>query len=264
MGLVSKYVNEVRNQTAMTAVYPPNTALQLGAVGSIIDDIFIPEGNIEAFSIPFETSGPGPILRREFKSSSVIKTTFAAGASVNVANVANVKARLELEFGSEFGVFVAVTGCRQQQIKDINAVRAAVMELRTAGKWNDGWRIVTSLTTAKNLTIIVARQRNSKIVLEAEGNVPQIDLANVELKLNVVVDSTSSEQWITETADDKQLFTPFCGLHGIRWNWPKAKFDFLASLEAVGSGAAPALEQEFGEIAGPIDHPWEGWLPLKK
>lgn len=214
MGFVEQYLKTVRKETGMRGVYPPMMDVALGDYGPVRDGRFTPIGNIGKLKSPisFDETSVGSGMSREFKSTAVKKIAIGAGAAGSNGAV-SAKARLELEFGSQSAIFVAVAGCSHNRIADIQSVGTEILKRYRQQDWREDWKVVTELIHAANTTVIVSREKNSKLVLEAAGSEPNINMADANLSLRVVYDSTASEQWITEKPDGGM--TPFCFLSGI-------------------------------------------------
>jgi hypothetical protein len=257
MGLIERYLDTVYEATGMRGVYPPNMNLELGDYGQVKDGRFEPIGNLRDLGIGFEPDRSSGEMHREFKSAQVSKVQFGAGAAVDGAEV-RARARLELTFGSDFSVYYAVAGCVYERIRNIAAVGSEIVHRSKKQSWNDDWKVVTSRMTSSNTTLIVSREKNSKIVLEATADVPMIDMTDPALSLQVVYDSTASDHWITE----KGAMTPFCWLYQIDRDLLGYRPTFERSMRFTGTAgvaADQAAEPVFVLAQRPVD-PLDGWL----
>jgi hypothetical protein len=253
MGIAEDYWRSVRKETKLFPIYPPNMRVQLGDYGRVVDGRFIPEGNLRSMPQPIlfdSVTSPG-LMNFEHKSKKVRRVAVGVSASVN-AGVADVKARLELDFGEEFSVYVAVAGCRHERIKDITTLGNELINRFGADKWNDDYKVVTSLIESANTTVIIARQESSKVVLEAEGDVPYINVADASLSLRITFDSADSQSWVTVKQNKGAKLTPFCSLHEVYDRW-FSRDEFLP-VEAAAAPREPDLAfRRYGESL------LEGW-----
>lgn len=243
MGLVEDYLETVFEETQMFAIYPPQVHVTLGAIGRVKRGRFVPEGNLSGLQnpIPFEgVTSPGT-MSREFKTRDVRRVSLGVGAKVD-AGVVLVKPQLQLEFGSDFSVYFAVAGCRHLRIRDslklgVELIRRHNLPKSHVDYWDPDLKVVTAVWESSNTTLVISRERNTKMVLEAVGQVEKIDLADASLALSVVFDNTTSDQWITEKGGAQKL-TPFCQLHEVDPDWPSADdWELVEPAAPVGEPA---------------------------
>ncbi len=231
MGLAEDYFDVVRKQCAgMVAVYPPNEHIALGDYGPIVDGRFNRLGNIASLGVAVTPRPSQRNMSREFSSKGTSRV--AVGANFAVApGVVTAKPALALSFDSDVSVYFAVAGCTVTGVEDLESMKPVIVDLFRKGRWDKDWRIVTTVVEAANMTVAIAQQRNSKLVLEAKGDVPTLDMASVDLSLNVTFDSSSAEKWITEKSPpgDPPL-TPFCWMYQI-------KTDLFGGAPSLGPAA---------------------------
>jgi hypothetical protein len=236
MGLIENYVDTVRRETGMFAVYPPNQTLRLGDFGKVSDGRFVRYGNIKNLDKPIQTQEvAGQVqMNREFKSRRVRKTVIGGGGSGSASGV-TARARLELEFGSESSVYFAVAGCTHKQLGNLGGVANEIVARSRASQWNDDYRVVTALVEASNTTVVLGREESSKVVLEADAGVPSINMADAKVSLQLTYDSSASENWVTvKPASPKSPLTPFCWFHHIDRDFFGYKPTFDATVENEG------------------------------
>lgn len=216
MSIVQNYVDIVRKETKMFPVYPPNLRVRIGDFGVVDSGTFIVRGNISRLKTPISVAATtGPVgMHREFKSERTRKISIAAGANTSAGGLA-AKARMELEFGSENSVYFNVAGCRHKRIANLGGLANEIVRRTRAGERWDNFRIVTALIESQNTTIVLGRESNSKVVLEAEGDVPTVNVADASLGLRMTYDSSASENWVTVKTTEANPLTPFCWFHQI-------------------------------------------------
>jgi hypothetical protein len=242
MSIAEEYVKTLRAETKMFAVYPPVVRVQLGDIGRVVSGRFIPEGNLRRLDPPilFDTIASPGVMNAEHKSKKVRRVAIGAGATVE-AGVVTAKARLQLDFGDELSIYVAVAGCTHSRINDILGVGAQIVQRSRAGTWNDNLKVVTSIIESSNTTVIIGRQEGSKVVLEAEGDVPYVNIADASLSLRMTFDSSSSQSWVTVKDRSGAKLTPFCSLHEIDRDLfgYRPTFDSFEAAEKQAAGALP-------------------------
>src|SRR5262249_26921849 len=153
---------------------------------------------------------------------------------------ANAKATLEIGFSSEDAVFFNAAGCVFHSVAKKMALGKELMKRYAAGEWKREWVIITDIIKAGATTIVVSGGSNASIVLEATGDVNQIDLANADLGLAV----KSSTNVGYQTVSAKGL-VPLFGLCKIQRKFIIWK-DFTP-LAATGE-AAEMLDDAVGPI----------------
>ncbi|MDO9021358.1 MAG: hypothetical protein Q8S73_44290 [Deltaproteobacteria bacterium] len=257
MSLIEDYIDVVHEETGMWAVYPPSLNVELGDYGTVEDGQFRRLGNVRQFSsCHFEEQMRGQGLSREYKSKRVRKVAMGAGAKID-AGIVTAHPALELSFATDFSVYFAVAGCSNWQITNLQALSEQIVALYREDRWKKEWRLITSIFKATNLTVVISKESESKLVLEASADVPRIDMADANLSLHVLFDSSSSDQWITEKPRDGQdPFTPFYWAHRLTTNI----FGRNPSLEGLEAAALPASEEPLAlALAERTRDPLDGW-----
>jgi len=254
MGLIERYLDTVYEATGMRGVYPPNMEVRLGDYGTVQDGRFEPLGNLADLGVAVETDRSSGQMHREFKSSQVSKVQLGAGASVDGTAV-RAKARLELTFHADFSVYYAVAGCVYERIRNLADVAADVVRRSKKQSWNDAWKVVTSRIVSSNTTLIVSREKGSKMVLEASADVPSIDMTDPALSLRVVYDSTASDHWITE----RGAMTPFCWLHHVDRDLLGYRPTFERTLRFSGIAPGNQVVEPAFVLATRRADPLDGW-----
>lgn len=189
-----------KNFTNHEANFPPSKPVALGDYGVMKNGYFVTVGNISDpelgvdFSILKDTSP----THEKFKSTSDISVTSYAKGSVKPPGGPVVKAELDVDFGSSKSVFFSAAEVLYNQIKDLAAVGEKIVELYKKNKWKKEYYIVTRLMEGENVVILISGSSNSKVIIGAQADVPAIDLADGDLKLEI----TSSSQTAYEIIAD--------------------------------------------------------------
>ena len=101
-------------------------------------------------------------------------------------------------FGSSKAVFFSAADVFYNEIKDIPTLGEKVLALYKEGKWKKEYLIVTRLFEGKNVVILISGTSECKVVIEAEADVPAIDLGDVGVKLNITRSSQAAYEIITD------------------------------------------------------------------
>lgn len=260
MSIAENYVRVVRKETNMFPVYPPNQQVKIGDFGVMDSGRFIVYGNLSRLKKPIEARAVvgARAMHREFKSERTRRVSIAAGASVSPTGPVAGSARIELEFGAANSVYFNVAGCRHLRIANFGALANEIVRRSRSGEWRDELRIVTGLIESQNTTLVLGREANSKVVLEADAKVPNVDVADVKLGLRMTYDSSASENWVTvQTPEEGAYLTPFCWFHQIDRGFLKlGKPTLDPTLEAL----PPSDDQGPVELVASEELDWrEGW-----
>ena len=153
-----------------------------------------------------------------------------AGVSINVEGFVTVKPSLLLEFSNDFGVYFAATACTWTTIKNLNEVGAELMRRSKlkesdADYWHHGaYRVVTGLVESANTTLILSNKRGAKMLLSAKADIPYIDMADVDVALDVDLQRNIYFKLVTDTGS----MTPLFQLHHVNNSllpWEPLSFD---------------------------------------
>jgi hypothetical protein len=221
LGIVDDYTSAVYDERKFFAAYPPNTRLELGTYGELRGKRFIPAGSLrhlrnplllEAAEQPVDRGG----YRNEFRVKDARAVKVGAGVSVDVPGVTTTKAALKVEFSAGFGAYVGLAEMLVVTPRDLSSlqaelIRRAQLPQDDPDHWDSRYRIVTSLLTATKVTVLMSRTSGSKIVLQAKGDVPSVDLGNADVALDTLFVDTSEDQFVPESSAsaDRTRVTPF-------------------------------------------------------
>lgn len=238
------YAKEMRSKWGLYFVdWPPGVPLAVGDYGAIIDGVFVKEGNLKRdygidFSVDPAPANPAEGHYSHFSKGSVEVNFRARGQG---RGQAAVKAGLDLKFHREHSVFFNAAGCRIETIASPALLRAPIFNLMRQGRWEYPWHVITRLVHSNSCTVLVASSAGATASLDANADVPAIDLANANVKMSLnAASSMSSEAVVTGDA------TPLLGCHrlkssffdGIKW----APTKFMAA-----AGDSPISGDKIGE-----------------
>jgi hypothetical protein len=173
------------NLKPLYANWDPGRPVQLGDYGTVQDRNFMYLGNVSQLGIAFDKRADPRRDHKYFASKGATDVTFHAKGSAPVGGAVNAKASLQVQFSSEEGVFFNAAQCEYVMVADKVALGVEIMRRLDAGEWKKQWAIVTDLVNSGSTTIAVSGASSAEIAFEAEGEVPQIDLADASLGLAV-------------------------------------------------------------------------------
>lgn len=217
--IVSVYTDAVYdNLNPLHANWEPGREAKLGDYGLMRGHAFSCLGNIADLGIAFAVRNDGQKDQKFFASKNSVDIAFHAKGSVPVSGTVNAKASVEVTFHDEDTVFFNAAQCEYMMIRDKVALGKAIMDRYHQGQWQREWAVITDLVRAGATTIAVSSGSSGSFVLEATGDVPQIDLADASVGLTLRSSSNVGYRIIA----DKGI-TPLIGLCKIQstflwWN----------------------------------------------
>lgn len=169
MAIHARYCRALAKQLSRHAVWQPGGPLLLGDYGTLRNGLFLKLGNVEDFR------GLDRIARSQSKPSKLVftssgtTTAFTKGEAVVGQGELNViEAKFRIEFQDEYSIYLRGSGVRSEEITNL---RTVTEQLRGIESWNTGWMIVSSITVAKLLSVILAGGKNSEVSVQASAGV---------------------------------------------------------------------------------------------
>ena len=200
MELWTNYIAELHEAFGyLFANWVPQQPINLGDYGRFQKGVFHRDGALEDLGIKVHRVAPDEARALyQYHSKNSSSAQLKLNASSKASGVAKATAGLEIKFADANSVFFNAAGCALRTVTNISDIGAAVRAKLDEGTWEYDWVVVTSLIDAKSTTAIVSSSSNGAIVLNAEGDVPNVDLANAALKLGVNSESNIGFKAVTE------------------------------------------------------------------
>ncbi len=265
--LKHEYTNRVYSDHGFYAAWPPIQRVRLGDFGTVDGRLFTPVGNVfDQFSLSSDLRAARRGIAGDadgvIHSQGASSFCFRSGATVE--QVVQASAGLQVSFSTRHDFVVSLAGAQTERIEDVRQVMAALanrshLSLKDPEYWDHGaWRVVTSIVHARNLTAIMSAGNNSSVVLQARGsgqvpNIPSIDLADVNLQLDITSGRIAGQRWVTKIAQGDP-FTPFFGMHRVNWLGRFLGRDVVFAAAGEGDGSENGREAmtavEDGSLGG--------------
>jgi len=193
------YTQAVRHHLhPLWANWDPSRPVKLGDFGILEDGIFERLSNVASLGIDIgKTIESDADDQKTFTSSDDVRVEITAAGQASANLPVTAKASMSVAFGSKHAAYFNAAGCDYVMVADKIALAKAVMTLLDAGKWSREWAVVTDLVPAKSTTVIISGAANAKIVLEASGSVPNINVANANVGLSVVSEANVGYQIVS-------------------------------------------------------------------
>jgi hypothetical protein len=242
VSLAESYTQEILHELKRFATWEPGLPLRLGDYGLLNGSLFSRKGNLADLGVTFRRRNDPAAKRVFYTSRESEQVEVGAGAAADVGPLANAKAALKISFGRENAILFNAAGVAYESVEDGLDLQRKLLSLLQPGPWDPRWSVVTELMHSGSTTVVVSSGSNAAFVLEAEADVPKVDLADVTARL--VIKSERNIGFGVATADG---MTPLFGLSRIR---PRGAFWWRRT----------ELRQELG-FAGQADAPDTGTAP---
>ena len=199
MELWTNYITELHHAFGyLFANWVPQQKIALGDYGRFQKGVFHRDGKLEELGIEVQRGAPDEAQALyQYHSKNSNSAQLKLGASGRAA-AAKAKAALEIKFSDANSVFFNAAGCALRTVTNISTLGAQVRRKLEDGAWDYNWVVITSLIHAKSTTAIISSSDHGAIVLNAETEVPAIDLADASVKLGVSSESNIGLKLVTE------------------------------------------------------------------
>lgn len=243
MSLAEHYTEEIRTQLKRFAAWEPNYPIALGDYGELRGARFHRLGNLSQLGVSFDTLETDGVDQISYSSEGGVDFSFKAGGSADLPPVANGKAALELTFKAQHAVMFNAADVRFEAIDDQVALGRDILKLYADGRWDAGHSVVVEVTRSGSTTVVISRGQSASILLLAEADVPNVDLADASIKL-----SPSMERDIGHKVVASEGLTPLFSLSRVRprrffW-WRRPEFRRQLGFQDLGGDDTPP--RDFG------------------
>jgi len=222
------------------ANWPPNFPIALGDFGLLQGNMFLRKDSLKsAFGIDVRPlRHPGDKTTYAYRSAGSTEVKFHPKAQAQLGPVP-VKASVAVSFKSKSAIFFQAAGCEIEAVDGEVALGDAVLQLLAERRWNPDWHIVTRLVRAGATTMIVSAEGGASIVLEADAEVPTIDLADASIGLSIAHEKSIGWKAITEKAR-----SPLIGFSKVKPRWFRnTTLDPIAIAGGGGGGDTPTIDE---------------------
>ncbi|WUC48851.1 hypothetical protein OG266_10575 [Streptomyces sp. NBC_00554] len=207
----------MRAAIGMQPSWPPDAHRKLGDVGLFRNGQFERKGTFTTLYGVDIVPAPARKRRSSYHcdSNGTVQIHLDAAADAGGGPV-TADASLVLEFGKAYAVLFHATGCWSEEIKNIEAVEAKMLELRADNKWKRDYVVVTEVTHAANTTVLMCKNRKDRVELKANADpgISGLDLLTASGGLRWTGGSMASLQLLSEGK-----LTPLYRVRGILRHW---------------------------------------------
>ena len=214
MSINKLYTQEIKKQTTYSAVWFPNTTVQPGDVGRLIDYRYQHIGHLKDFDIDCNITKNSNEMSFSYSSadSVSIKVKLSGHEALPGSSLSISDAGVMIRFSKEKGIVFHLSKCKSTMIDNMKQVEDKIISLSKLHKWDDNMVVVTEAVKARSATILISNSHNAAIDLLATGviNLAKLNLADLNAKFDVA----SKSNLATEFVCDKKLTPLFrtCGV----------------------------------------------------
>ena len=242
MPMTEKFVEAVqKSEIGLRPILPLGQPLDIGHVGTISKDgVFSHRGTISSM-LGLNSLGPELPVEKKGLDVSVtsgrdVKVNFGANAKTDgvLAQFGDIKAKASIEFGSADSFFLALNGLEIRQLKEpqllLNAILAAYKQ--RPRRWHKDWVFVDRVGVASNLTVVLAKEAKTTVLMKASAKAKVADKAEVDLAAGF--EFVASSKGVTQISGARKA-TAFYSAYRVRdglFSSPEIDRVFLA--EAYG------------------------------
>jgi hypothetical protein len=168
----AQYINELKDHFRYGVAWLPSRKLNLGDVGVIDDDEFVPLGSLSRFNIPFDVQKSDAAVDLKHYSKNSVSVAFKAkgAASMPGSTLASADAGVVVEFSDEDAVAFEAAGCRETRIVDQIKLGATILDLYHKDKWPSDWVVITELVEVDSLTVLISSSNKGKVEIKVNGD----------------------------------------------------------------------------------------------
>ena len=214
------------------ANWEPGEPKKLGDYGLLLRNQFYYIGNISQLGIKFKIKEDKSATHKTYSSRNTKIVYGDAGRSNKPGIPLRRKANVQINFGSENGIYFNASKCINNMIQNKVALGEIIIKKFEKNEWNENWVIITDIVKADATTLIISNSKDSAITLEARSKVPHINLADARIKLNVKTEKDVAYRVVSQDGlipliglckIEKEIISPdsFVPLYKKRWWIPR-------------------------------------------
>lgn len=201
MGFVDDYQRDVWDQRKLLPQYPPSGKVTVGDVLEKRDGVWKVRSNLTetGFEPKVVTSKSADISLQSKGTVSVsasAKADSPAGVFTQVLGEAG--AEVNLSFTRDFGYAMALSGVREAQLQNIDALIEHIQRTQR-WHWDFSFLVVTETYTARSSTILTTSTRGATATLKAKADVKPggVKVAAASVGYELTSSSQLEDKWVS-------------------------------------------------------------------
>jgi len=189
--MTSKFVKKVLDsEIGLRPILPLGQPLDIGHVATVGEDGLIRHRGTISSMLGLNSIGRElpPVKSRisvSVTSGRDVKVNFGASAKTDgvLAQFGDIKAKASIEFGSTDSFFVALSGIRIRQLEEPQLLLNAILQAyeQRPRRWQKEWVFVDRIGIASSLTIVLARESATTVLLKASATARVARAAEADL-----------------------------------------------------------------------------------
>lgn len=189
MSIAKQYTTEIVQALQYLPIWLPIKQLELGTVGTVRNNVFEPESNIENLGIPFTARPSRPSGPMRYNSSKGVSLQVkAAGTAPAVGSaLATADAGVTVKFSRAEAVVFEASGCKIEAIADVGELGKQIINRYQRGTWKEELYVVAEIVRANSVTVLISSSASASIELKAGGNLNAAALSLADLKAQLGV-----------------------------------------------------------------------------
>jgi hypothetical protein len=215
MSINKLYTQEIKKETAYSAIWFPNITVQPGDVGKLIDYTYNHVCNLNNFDVDFDIIENSNQMDFSYSSadSVTIEGKLSGHAALPGSSLSLSDVGVMVRFSKDKAIVFRLAKCKSTMIDNMKPIEDKIMSLYKTGKWEKNMVVVTEAVKAHSATIIISNSHDAAIDLLAKGtfNLAKIDLADIGAEFEVVKRSNIATEIIAS-----QGLTPLFKTCGIK------------------------------------------------
>ena len=257
--LPKSYIKVLRDLTTHWGTYPPSITLEPGAVGRVVDGVFIKEGHISQFA-GFDATkhAVNETLNDDTESrwatSSVKIEMIEAEGKVSAIPTT---LRMKVQFGRASEALLVFMGASIRAFTNLEAVKELMRSLRQNGAWDPELCIVTQVFAVKSALIFFSTDKGQNAEVEASGTFAlpfdpfAVLQASVNTRLAAFSKSTQFAGFFTALPSGGTPLFMAIAFNQAWWSFDKDKIKYL---KGNGEFVEPPLGEPESKQELPVSH----------
>lgn len=165
---VKTYQAQMHDNLGFCATWLPTDPIAVGDVGVFVGGRFRRENTLADLGIPVKLSHAKSQGDLQFSSTEGVKLdTSGAGAAAGVG-----KLEVAIEFSGAGAFVFHASGLQLHRLEQRAQMAEQVLQAYRAGRWKREWLVVESVHSADCATVIISEDKNARLVLSANVQLP--------------------------------------------------------------------------------------------
>lgn len=216
--IAEMYCSEVKKDTQIYfAQWLPNATIELGTVGVLHGDVFIPKTSLQEEGITGigEVADPSstPLDIQSHKDVKVA-LKLAGQVSTGAPSIPQANAGVVVEFGHQGAYVIKAAASYEPRLGNVARLEDEILARYKAGKWKKEWVVVSQLVRTPKASILVSQTSSAKVEITAQGDATvgqAVKLGDVKFSFDITSEAGKVYNFL-----DSNNVTPLFQLVGVK------------------------------------------------